>query len=123
MGNSLMKTKSLLRGALAGALLLSCVGLTACKSDANASAEVKRQQTVLALGASYDAAADLALAYKRNPAADPAVVTKVKDGFRVAHDKIKPLQTAADAGDPLSEAEVEAATAAFQAAQKLLPAS
>lgn len=118
-----MKTKSLLRGALAGALLLSCVGLTACKSDANVPDEVKRQQTVLALGASYDAAANLAVAYEHNPAADPAVVTKVKDGFRIAHDKIKPLQAAADAGDPLSEAKVEAATAAFKAAQTLLPAS
>ncbi|KFL92044.1 hypothetical protein AmDm5_0485 [Acetobacter malorum] len=118
-----MKTKSLLRGALAGALLLSCVGLTACKSDANVSAEVKRQQTVFALSKSYDAAADLAAAYKHNPAADPAVVAKVEAGFQTAHDKIKPLQTAADAGDPLPEAEIEAATAAFEAAQKLLPAS
>lgn len=117
-----MKTKSLMRGALASALLLSCVGLTACKSDANASAEVKRQQDVFALSKSYDASADLAYAYKHNPAADPAVVTKIEAGFQIAHDKIQPLQKAADAGDPLPEAEIEAATAAFQAAQKLLPA-
>nr|WP_063908619.1 hypothetical protein [Acetobacter malorum] len=110
-----MKTKSLLRGALAGALLLSCVGLTACKSDANVSAAVQRQQTVYALGKSYDATGDLAVAYERNPAADPAVVGKIKAAFQVAHDKIKPLQIAAEAGDPLIEAEIEAA-------QKLVPA-
>lgn len=70
MGNAQMKTKSLLRSAPAGALLLSCVGLTACKSDANASAEVKRQQAVFALSKSYDASADFAYAYKHNPAAE-----------------------------------------------------
>ncbi|AQT04857.1 hypothetical protein [Acetobacter persici] len=117
-----MKLKSTYRGALAGVLLLSCVSLAACKSDADVSAAVQRQQTVFALGKSYDATADLAVAYERNPAADPAVVSKIKAAFQIAHDKIKPLQTAAEAGDPLIEAEIEAAQAAFQAAQKLLPA-
>ncbi|GFE94899.1 hypothetical protein [Acetobacter persici] len=117
-----MKLKSTYRGALAGALLLSCVGLAACKSDAGVSAAVQRQQTVFALGKSYDASADLAVAYEHNPAAKPAVVSKIKAAFQTAHDKIKPLQTAAEAGDPLIEAEIEAAQAAFQAAQKLIPA-
>lgn len=118
-----MNTKSLLRSALAGVLLLSCINLAACKSDAGATPAIKRQQTVFALSKSYDAGADLAAAYDKNPAADRAAVAKIKSAFAIAHDKIQPLQVAADAGDPLTEAEVEAAQAAFQAAQKLLPAS
>lgn len=57
------------------------------------------------------------------PAADPAVVAKLKPAFQKAHDLIAPLDDAAAEGDPLPQAEVEAAQAAFDAARKLIPAT
>ncbi|ANA13071.1 hypothetical protein [Acetobacter oryzifermentans] len=113
--------KSSAASAVAGVMLLGLVGtsLMACGSDQL----VQRQQSVYGLSLSDAAAAQLAADYEKNPAADPAVVAKLKPAFQTAHDQIKPLDDAAAKGDPLSEAEVEAAQDALDAARKLLPAS
>ena len=113
--------KSSAASAVSGVMLLGLVGtsLMACGSDQL----VQRQQSVYGLSLSYAAAAQLAADYEKNPAADPAVVAKLKPAFQTAHDQIKPLDDAAAKGDPLSEAEVEAAQDALDAARKLLPDS
>ncbi|KAA8408399.1 hypothetical protein FKW15_01880, partial [Acetobacter sp. DmW_125133] len=113
--------KSSAASAVAGVMLLGLVGtsLMACGSDQL----VQRQQSVYGLSLSYAAAAQLAADYEKNPAADPAVVAKLKPAFQTAHDQIKPLDEAAAKGDPLPEAAVEAAQDALDAARKLLPAS
>lgn len=92
-------------------------GLMACGTDQI----IQRQQAVYALGESYVIAAKLAVAYEQNPAADPAVVSKIKDAFTKAHDQIKPLQVSAKNGDPLNDAVIVAAQDALAAARKLLP--
>lgn len=104
--------------ALTAALLLP-LALTAC----GANQTVQRQQSVYGLSLSYAAAAQLAADYEKNPAADPAVVAKLKPAFQKAHDQIQPLDEAARKGDPLGEAAVEAAHDALDAARTLLPAS
>lgn len=113
--------KSSAASAVAGVMLLGLVGtsLMACGSDQL----VQRQQSVYGLSLSYAAAAQLAADYEKNPAADPAVVAKLKPAFQTAHDQIKLLDDAAAKGDPLPEAAVEAAQDALDAARKLLPAS
>lgn len=93
-------------------------GLMACSADQ----VLQREQAVYTLDQSYVIAAQLAVAYEKNPAADPAVVSKIKSSFITAHDQIAPLVKAAKAGDPLTQAEIEAAQDAFRAASALLPA-
>ncbi|WP_231869380.1 hypothetical protein [Acetobacter malorum] len=112
---SFLRTKAV---ALTAALLLP-LALTAC----GATQTVQRQQSVYGLSLSYAAAAQLAADYEKNPAADPAVVAKLKPAFQKAHDQIKPLDEAARKGDPLGEAAVEAAQDTLDAARTLLPAS
>ncbi|WP_231867407.1 hypothetical protein [Acetobacter malorum] len=112
---SFLRTKSV---ALTAALLLP-LALTAC----GATQTVPRQQSVYGLSLSYAAAAQLAEDYKKNPAADQAVVAELKPAFQKAHDQIKLLDEAARKGDPLGEAAVEAAQDALDAARTLLPAS
>lgn len=104
--------------ALTVALLLP-LALAACGADQT----MQRQQSVYGLSLSYAAAAQLAAAYEQNPAADPAVVAKLKPAFQKAHDQIRPLDEAARKGDLLGEAAVEAAQDALDAARKLLPSS
>lgn len=104
-------------GNTGAALLLLCVvstGLVACSPD-------QRAQGVYALNQSYVSASRVAVAYEKDPAADPAVVSKIKSSFITAHDQIAPLVKAAKAGDPLTQAEIEAAQDAFGAASALLP--
>lgn len=93
--------------------------LTAC----SANSLVERKQSVYGLSLSFAAAAQLAADYEKNPAADPAVVAKLKPAFQKAHDQIKLLDEAARKGDPLGEAAVEAAQDALDAARTLVPAS
>ncbi|MDU8941275.1 hypothetical protein RYF71_04560 [Wolbachia endosymbiont of Drosophila malagassya] len=102
--------------ALSLALLLP-LALTACGTGQT----VQRQQAVYGLSLSYAAAAQLAADYEKNPAADPALVAKLKPAFQKAHDQIRPLDEAARKGDPLGEAAVEAAQDALNAARTLLP--
>lgn len=104
--------------ALTAALLLP-LSLAAC----GANQTVQRQQSVYGLSLSFTAAAQLAADYEKNPAADPAVVAKLKPAFQKAHDQIKLLDEAARKGDPLGEAAVDAAQDALDAARTLVPAS
>ncbi|MDO8173270.1 hypothetical protein [Acetobacter tropicalis] len=104
--------------ALMAALLLP-LALAAC----GANQTVQRQQSVYGLSLSFAAAAQLAADYEKNPAADPAVVAKLKPAFQKAHDQIKLLDEAARKGDPLAEAAVEAAQDALDAARTLMPVS
>lgn len=107
-------------GAAGLLLLIGLSGsLVACSDDQI----IQRQQAVYSLSLSYSAAAQMAADYERNVAADPAVVAQIKPAFQKAHDLIAPLDDAAAKGDPLPQAEVEAAQAALDAARKLLPSS
>ncbi|MCP1196017.1 hypothetical protein NKW84_09115 [Acetobacter senegalensis] len=112
------KKASGIGGGTAGLLLLIGLSgsLVACSGD-------QRQQAVYSLSLSYSAAAQMAVDYEHNVAADPAVVAKLKPAFQKAHDLIAPLDDAAAKGDPLPQATVEAAQAALDAARKLLPST
>lgn len=99
--------------------LLLPLALAACGTDQT----VQRQQSVYGLSLAFAAAAQLAVDYEKNPAADPAVVAKLKPAFQKAYEQIKPLDEAARKGDPLGEAAVEAAQDALDAARTLVPAS
>lgn len=99
-------------------VLLLPLALTACGAD-----QMKeRQQSVYGLSLAFAAAAQLAADYEKNPAADPAVVAKLKPAFQKAYEQIKPLDEAARKGDPLGEVAVEAAQDALDAARTLVPA-
>lgn len=104
--------------AMIGLFTLLSVGLSACGADQ----VVQRQQSVYALDLSYAVAAQVAAGYEKNPAADAAVVTKMKPAFQTAHDQISKLVAAARAGDPITAAEIEAAQDSLDAARKYLPA-
>ncbi|MCG4255618.1 hypothetical protein [Acetobacter senegalensis] len=111
------KSSGIGSGAAGLLLLIGLSGsLVACSGD-------QRQQAVYSLSLSYSAAAQMAVDYEHNVAADPAVVAKLKPAFQKAHDLIAPLDDAAANGDPLPQAEVEAAQAALDAARKMLPAT
>ncbi|MCG0995278.1 hypothetical protein LHT11_08700 [Acetobacter indonesiensis] len=103
--------------------MLLLVGLSGSLVACGGDQLIQRKQSVYGLSLSYSAAAQLAADYEKNPAADPAVVAKLKPAFQIAHDQIKPLDEAARHGDPLTQAEITAAQDALAAARKLLPAS
>lgn len=103
--------------------LLLLVGLSGSLVACGGDQLIQRKQSVYGLSLSYSAAAQLAADYEKNPAADPAVVAKLKPAFQIAHDQIKPLDEAARHGDPLTQAEITAAQDALAAARNLLPAS
>lgn len=108
----------------AGLLLLIGLagGLSACAADPQDQL-TERKNGTYSLTLAYAAAGQLAADYEHNVAADPAVVAKLKPAFQKAHDLIAPLESAAEKGDPLPQAEVEAAQAALDAARKLIPST
>ncbi|MFS8368849.1 hypothetical protein [Acetobacter indonesiensis] len=103
--------------------LLLLVGLSGSLVACGGDQLIQRKQSVYGLSLTYSAAAQLAADYEKNPAADPAVVAKLKSAFQTAHDQIKLLDEAARHGDPLTQAEITAAQDALAAARKLMPAS
>lgn len=117
---STKKTAGIGGGAVGLLVLVGlCGSLTACGSDQLTA----RKNGSYSLTLAYAAAGQLAADYEHNVAADPAVVAKLKPAFQKAHDLIAPLDDAAAKGDPLPQAEVEAAQAALDAARKLIPST
>ncbi|NVN02165.1 MULTISPECIES: hypothetical protein [Asaia] len=93
--------------------LIGPVGLTACSSVSQTDLREAGSATIQA----YNATAPFALAYARQPSADPDIKASIKTASADAMKVITPLGTDLQSSNPLTALEVSAATAAVAALQ------